>query len=177
LPLAQLVPTSSPQQLPGGSVQTWPSPGNPGAPTYWSTTERVAFFDTAGVDHDQIINGTYHDGTGLGKITFIGGHSFSTSLPYSGNNDAPFLRAFYNGLFFNGSAVAKVDLAYQPTTYPQGGTGPLSVSIVNTGGSVARLVDNVSIKLAPGFTYVTTTFGPTPSVVGNTLTWIGGLGD
>src|SRR5262249_18018385 len=49
--------------------------------------------------------------------------------------------------------------------------------IVNTGGSVANLVDNVSITLAPGFTYVTTTFGPSPAVSGNVLTWIGGLGN
>ena len=46
----------------------------------------------------------------LGKLTYIGGHSFSTSLPYCGNSEAPYLRAFYNSLFFNGSAVAKLDL-------------------------------------------------------------------
>ena len=91
-------------------MQTWPSPGTPGAPTYWPSTERVGFFDTPAVDHDNIIAGTYHDGTGAGKLTYIGGHSFSTSLPYSGNSEAPYLRAFYNSLFFNGSAVAKLDL-------------------------------------------------------------------
>ena len=43
LPVARSVPTSgTAQALPGGSVQTWPSPGNPGAPTYYADTERVA---------------------------------------------------------------------------------------------------------------------------------------
>ena len=46
LPTAQIAPTTTAQTLPGGSVQTWPSPGNQGAPTYWPTTERVGFFDT-----------------------------------------------------------------------------------------------------------------------------------
>ena len=41
LPIAQAVPTTSPQALPGGSVQTWPSVGSPGAPTYYADTERV----------------------------------------------------------------------------------------------------------------------------------------
>ena len=53
-------PSTTPQALPGGSVQTWPSPGTPGAPTYWPNTERVGFFDTPAVDHDNIIAGTYH---------------------------------------------------------------------------------------------------------------------
>ena len=141
LPVAQLVPTTVAQALPGGSVQTWPSPGNPGAPTYWPDTERVGYFDAAGsLDHDDFIDGTYHNGTGLGKLTYIGGHSFSTAVPYSGNFEGPYLRAFYNSLFFNGSAVAKLDLTYSPTTYPQNGTGLLTANIANTGASVATNV-------------------------------------
>ena len=171
------MPTTIAQALPGGSVQTWPSPGNAGAPTYWASTERVAFFDTPTVDHDHVISGTYHDGTGEGKVTYIGGHSFATTLPYSDNVEGPYLRMFYNSLFFNGSAVAKLDLTYSPTTYPLNGTGPLSVSVVNTGGSVATNVHNASLTLAPGFTYVSTTSGPAPVVNGQTLTWPGGFGD
>ena len=110
LPTAQMAPVTTPQALPGGSVQTWPSPGTPGAPTYWPSTERVGFFDAPAGDHDNIVAGTYHGGTGAGKLTYIGGHSFSTSLPYSGNSEAAYLRAFYNSLFFNGAAVAKLDL-------------------------------------------------------------------
>ena len=92
---------------------------------------------TPGVDHDHIIAGTYHDATGAGKVTFIGGHSFSTSLPYSTNAEAPYLRAFYNSLFFNGSAVAKLDLQLSPASFPQNGTGLLSASVVNVGASKA----------------------------------------
>ena len=158
-------------------MQTWPSPGNPGAPTYWPSTERVGFFDTAGVDHDQIISGTYHDGTGLGKVTFIGGHSFSTSLPYSTNAEAPYLRAFYNSLFFNGSAVAKLDLAYSPSDVPAERHRAAERQHRQHRRQRRDVVNNVSLTLAPGFTYFATTSGPAPSVVGHTLTWLGGLGD
>src|SRR5262249_15497781 len=115
LPIAQMVATTGAQVLPGGSVVTWPAPGFPNAPTYWERTEPIASFtDKNGVVHDQIISGTYHDGTGAGKLTFIGGHQFSTTLPYAGNVQGPYLRAFYNSLFFNGSAVAKLDLTTSP---------------------------------------------------------------
>jgi hypothetical protein len=178
LPISQLVGTNNPQTLPGGSVQTWPAPGNPNAPTYWAHTERVASFTTtAGVQYDHIISGTYHDGTGQGKLTFIGGHSFSTSLPYAGNVQAPYLRAFYNSLFFNGAAVAKLDLTTSPGAFPQNGTGLLSVSIANTGGSVATDTRDVGLTLAPGFTYVSTASGPAPVVSGQTLVWGDSLGD
>ena len=180
LPTAQGVPTTAAQALPGGSVQTWPAPGNAGAPTYWPETERVASFTAAGgAQSDHIVSGTYHDGTGTGKLSYIGGHSFATGLPYSGNAEAPYLRAFYNSLFFNGSAVAKIDLTHSPATYPQNGTTLLTANIANTGGSVATNVGNVTVTLAPGFTYADTTAGPAPNVSldGRTLTWLGGLGD
>ena len=45
LPVAQVVPTTVAQALPGGSVQTWPAPGA-GAPTYWPTPSASAYFDT-----------------------------------------------------------------------------------------------------------------------------------
>jgi hypothetical protein len=178
LPIAQLVGTTGAQALPGGSVQTWPAPGDANAPTYWSHTERVASFATAaGVEYDQMVSATYHDGTGQGKLTFIGGHSFSTSLPYSGNTNGPYLRAFYNSLFFNGSAVAKLDLTTSPSTFPQNGTGLLGVSITNTGGSIATSTRDVGLTLAPGFTYVSTTSGPAPTVSGQTLAWGTALGN
>ncbi len=70
---------------------------------------------------------------------------------------------FYNSLFFNGNAVAKLDLIYSPTTFPQNGTPPLNVSISNTGASTATNAKNVTITMSPGFTYFQTTAGPLPS--------------
>ena len=126
----------------------------------------------------MILAGTYHNGTGAGKLTYIGGHSYPTSVPYANNVEAPYLHVFYNSLFFNGEAVAKVDLAYSPTTYPENGTDPLEVSIVNTGGSVATGVDNVSITLADGFTLPLDDVRPGPDRRRRQLlTWPGGLGD
>ncbi len=170
LPTAQLVPTTAPNDLPGGSVQTWPSPGNPDAPTYWPDTERVAWFDDAGVESDHIIAGSYHDATGQGKLTFLGGHQYDTDVPYLDNGEAPYLRAFYNSLFFNGTAKPKLEFS-APTTYPQNGTGNIQASLKNVGGSVANNVNNTTVVLEPGFTYVGTTSGPAPSVSGQTLTW------
>src|SRR5207237_5122418 len=146
-------------------------PGNPGTPSYYPRTEPVASFDGT-ADHDNILAGPYHNGTGLGKLTFICGHSFSTSVPYSNNFEAPYLRAFYNSLFFNGSAVAKIDMVTSPASFPQNGTQPLSASIVNTGGSVASGLQNVTITLQSGVSYVATTLGPAPSSVsGSVITW------
>ncbi len=187
LPLAQAVSTTVAQALPGGSVQTWPAPPASGAPSYYAATERVAYFDTVTVDHDHIVAGPYHNGTGLGKVSYLGGHSYSTAVPYAGNFEGPYLRAFYNSLFFNGSAVAKLDLTYAPSTFPQNGTQLLNVSVTNTGASTATAVGavpgNVSIVLNPGFTYILTSLGPAPTVSPNTpsagyttLTWTN-LGD
>ena len=66
LPLAQAVPTTAAQALPGGSVQTWHAPdGTPAFVQYWDQTERVAHFRTAaGVEYDWAVNGVYHDGAG-----------------------------------------------------------------------------------------------------------------
>lgn len=172
LPTAQAVATTVAQSLPGGSVQNWPSTGFPGAPTYWSETERIASFVSGEATYDQIVGGTYHNGTGTGKVTFLGGHSWATTVPYSSNFEAPYLRMFYNSLFFNGTAVAKLDLSYSPTTFPQNSTQPLFIGVTNTGASNAVNVNSVSITLEAGFTYLATTAGPAPdSVVGQTLTW------
>ena len=102
------------------------------------TPSASATSTTPTVDQDDIIAGTYHNGTGLGKITYIGGHSFSTSLPVLEQlRGAVPARPSTTRSFFNGSAVAKLDLQLSPTTFPQNSSGPLTAKIVNTGGSVA----------------------------------------
>src|SRR5207247_411277 len=84
LPTAQAVNTSqATQALPGGSVQNWPATGA-GSPSYYAQTERIADF-LSGIEYDQVLAGTYHNGTGFGKLTYIGGHSFATTLPYRSN--------------------------------------------------------------------------------------------
>jgi len=172
LSVEQMVATTGATQgLPGGSVQDWPASGG-GAPTYYAQTERLDAFTSAGVSYDHSLAGTYHNATGTGKVTFIGGHSFSTALPYSTNAVGPYLRTFYNSLFFNGTAVSKIDLLVSPASVPQNSTNPVLVSITNTGSTDASNVNTVSITLASGFTYSSTTSGPGPdTVAGQTLTW------
>ncbi len=172
LPLAQGVATTAIQALPGGSVQNWPV----SSVEYWSETERVAHFLNTDVEYDWAINGVAHNGAGAGKMTCLGGHSYSTSLPYSGNYEAPYLRFFYNGLFFNGAAVAKLTLVASPGSAGQSTTTPVSLQLRNTGASVASQVKNVKVILPVGVTYVSTTGQQPDSQTGGgteplVLTW------
>ena len=186
LPLSQAVPTTPAQTLPGGSVQTWHAPdGTASFVQYWSATERVANFATAtAVEYDWALNGVYHNGAGSGKMTYLGGHSYSTSLPYNANYEAPYLRFFYNALFFNGSAVASMALQPSVSSVSQGQVTPVQLVLKNTGSSTAINVGaagGVTITLKPQVTYVSTAVGPSPGVApgagGTTiLTW-GNLGN
>ncbi|MBW6467738.1 MAG: DUF11 domain-containing protein [Coriobacteriia bacterium] len=181
LPLAQAVPTTVLQALPGGSVQTWDRT----SVSYFDQTERVASFITPTNTYDWAINGVAHDGTTLGKVTFLGGHSYATSLPYTSNYEAPYLRFFFNALFFNGGAVAKLDLAVTSQDIPQGLTSVVVVSLLNTGSSVAEGTQDVTIRLPQGVTYVETVAGyPAPLSVttdpvtnATVLTWGSSLGN
>ncbi len=182
LPIAQAVNTTVPQALPGGSVQNWAVNGPTPRVSYYPATERVASFKSGGVDYDQVVNGVYHNGTGLGKMSFIGGHSFSTAVPYAGNYEAPYLRMFFNSLFFNGSAVAKLDLVTAPASVPEQSTPTVLVDLRNVGASTATNSDLLTVTLQPGVTYLMTTSGPAPSVApgpgGTTLlSWGNALGN
>jgi uncharacterized repeat protein (TIGR01451 family) len=173
LPIAQAVLTNGLQGIPGGSVKTW----DRDVVSYHGETELVAHFADGAKIYDWAINGVAHDGTTLGKVTFLGGHTFSTSLPYSGNSQAPYLRFFYNALFFNGAAVAKLDLITSPEAVPQGRESVVNIRLENTGSSTATNTNNVTIELAPGVEYVETLIGPGPTVNGQTLSWGSSLGD
>ena len=130
------------------------------------------------VDHDNIIAGTYHNGTGAGKLTYIGGHSFSTSLPYSTNAEAPYLRAFYNSLFFNGGAVAKLDLTLVAGELPAERHRPAQREHRQHRRAATRpSVRNVGLTLRPASPTSRRPSGPAPTVSGQTLRWPGGLGD
>jgi len=179
LPLAQSVTTpSTVQALPGGSVQDWLRT----SVNYYGQTEKVGSFVSGGSIYDWAITGVCHGGDGLGKATFLGGHSYSTSLPYSSNFEAPYLRFFYNSLFFNGAAVAKLDLSTTPTAVPQNVASTITLELMNVGSSTATSTSDVTIKLASGVTYLSTTYGPNPvSVVSNpdgttSLNWGSSLG-
>ncbi len=166
LPIGQAVTTSGAvQALPGGSVQTWQTvPG--GFPTgvqYLNGVERVAWFESLGKQYDHVVNGVYHGGDGRGKLSFIGGHSYATTLPYSTNYEAPYVRFFLNALFFNGAAVARLAL-YSPTTSVSVGvpsTFPLHLK--NVGASTATNILTTTITLAAGVTYTGFVSGTPPS--------------
>jgi hypothetical protein len=117
LPLTQSVTTTVAQALPGGAMQTW----NSTTAGYYPETERAAGFIAAGgIEYDLAVNGVGHDGSTQGKITFLGGHAYSTAVPYLTNFEAPYLRFFYNALFYNSVGVPKMDLIVTPDHIPQG---------------------------------------------------------
>ena len=154
LPIGQVVPTPGiAQSLPGGSVQTW----NHSLVTYLNGVERISYFQGSGVQYDHSVNGVYHGGAGRGKLTFIGGHSFSTTLPYSSNATGPYVRMFLDALFFNGAAVTKVTLTPSTTSVPQG-YSTLTLAIKNTGSSDANVTvtQPLEVTLPPGVTYLGT---------------------
>jgi uncharacterized repeat protein (TIGR01451 family) len=181
LPVAQAVRTAPSviQGLPGGSVQTW----NRTTVSYYPQTELIAnFTSSTGTIYDWGINGVAHNGEALGKVTFLGGHSYATSLPYTSNMEAPYLRFFFNALFFNGAAVAKLDLQTSVSDIPKGQLSEMILSLKNVGSSIATNTTALEIKLNIGVEYIDTLSGPDPVVTGNsstgtTLTWGTDLGD
>ncbi len=179
LPTAQSVPIAVTAGLPGGAIQTW----QPTAVEYYPETERVAgFIGTDGTPYDMIVAGVGHDGSTQGKITFIGGHSYSTAVPYTKNDDAMYLRMFYNSLFFNSVGVPKINLLVSPDNIPQNRLTTVTLEMVNEGACAAINTSEVEIRLEPGLTYQGMAEGPEPvSVTGDpstgvTLSWGNSLG-
>ncbi len=180
LPVAQVAKTTAVNALPGGSGQS----GFNTTTAYYDETEVLAYFTTGTAPNysrwDHAIAGSYRDGTGAGKITYIGGHSFSTSLPYSGNFEAPYLRMFYNTLFFNANGKATFDMAFNPTAIPQGIDATVTITIANVGGSTAEGLNSFTVKLEPGLSSPVVVSGPNfASLLGDantgiTLSWSDG---
>jgi uncharacterized repeat protein (TIGR01451 family) len=165
LPIGQAVATpGATQALPGGSVQTWQSVagGTPTGVQYLAGVERVAWFASVGKQYDHVANGVYHGGDGRGKLSFIGGHSYATTLPYSTNYEAPYVRFFLNALYFNGAAVAHLVLESSVPSVTAGIPSNFQVRLKNGGASTATGISNTSITLAAGVVYSGMGSGPFP---------------
>ncbi len=156
MPVAQAVSTIVPQALPGGSGQT----GFNTTTDYYTDTEVIAWFMADGQRYDHVIAGSYHAGTGAGKVTYLGGHSFSTNLPYSQNFEAPYLRMFYNTLFFNANGKATFDLITDPLSVPKGITVTVTMTVANVGGSTATSPYSLEVSLEPGVANPQVVYGP-----------------
>lgn len=164
-PTAQAVNTTNPQGTPGGSIETWLNANQ----SYNSQTQVIAHFTENGDQYDFMIAGPYKNGVGAGKVVYEGGHSYSTSLPYTGNDENMYTRFVLNDVFF---AVGKplMYLEVSPTTIFQGVINTITFSVVNTGASPSTGT-GFSVTLTSGMTYNNdATISPT-SIVGQTLTW------
>lgn len=165
-PSAQAVPTSGKvQKLPGGSEQSWLHT----SVTYRPSTQVLAHFLDNGTQYDFMVGGSYKGGTGAGKIVYEGGHQYSTSIPYSNNEDGPYLRFVLDSVFFS---VTKPNIVLNavPRNIPSGVASTVTFLLVNTGGGVATGA-SASVTLAPWAIYnLDATIAPS-SIVGQTLNW------
>jgi uncharacterized repeat protein (TIGR01451 family) len=119
-----------------------------------------------------------HECGTVGKVSYLGGHQFSTNTPISTNPDAQGVRMFLNSLFEAPCATVEglpalgvaVDAPVQ-TTVP---TVTFSVTYANTGYATA--LDAVIVdELAPGVTFVSASAGG--MLVGDMVVWdLGNLG-
>ena len=114
----------------------------------------------------------------LGKVSYLGGHQYSTNLPISANPTSQGVRLFLNSIFDSlcasaaGQPIISVAKSAAPTTSSP--TVTFSINVGNSGASVANsgvLTDT----LPAGVTFVSATNGGTYS--GGTVTWnLGSLG-
>ncbi|MEG1142336.1 MAG: hypothetical protein RSE41_07835, partial [Clostridia bacterium] len=158
---------SKPQSLPGGSEQTWLTTDV----LYNSNTKRQVYFTSKGQQYDFMVSGPYKNGTGSGIITYEGGHSYSTNIPYSSNSDGPYLRFFYNSLLLS-VAKPRITLTNIPKNLPALSSSTVLFTVSNSGGSDAQNTDLV-IQLSP-FTSYNSNASIAPSSIspdGKTLTW------
>jgi uncharacterized repeat protein (TIGR01451 family) len=167
--VTQAVSTNNPQPLPGGSEQTWEH-NQPGL-TYRPGTRVMAhFLDNNGVQYDFMVSGVYKGGTGAGVVTYEGGHSYSVSLPYSNNVEAPYVRFVLDDVIMSVSLPhIVVDITPNPTS--AGVPTTFTATVSNNGGMPAQNL-NFSLTPAAGVSFVASSIPPTTSGP-PTWTWTG----
>jgi uncharacterized repeat protein (TIGR01451 family)/MYXO-CTERM domain-containing protein len=124
------------------------------------------------------VGGAIICGAGVGKVSYLGGHSYSTSLPISGHPDTQGTRLFLNSLFEAGCVTSEgqpvIALSKSGPAWTTTGTVTYTLSWSNTGPGPA-LDFVVTDTLPAGASYVSSTGGAT--VTGSTVTWkVGDLG-
>lgn len=118
----------------------------------------------------------------LGKVSYLGGHRYATTVPVSANPDAQGTRLFLNALFeadcVTDAAQAEINLGWSGPALVPAGTPPPEATYtvrVSNGGRGAALGSVLTVTLPPGVEVVTTT--PMGTVAGSTITWdLGSIG-
>ena len=164
--LDQAVGTTKPQALPGGSEQTWLR----SAVTYLTYTRTMAHFLHSGAQYDFMITGPYKGGTGAGTVTYEGGHSYTTSVPYLNNADGPYLRFALNSELLS-VALPHIDVILTPNPAQAGVLQTITATVFNDGGQTASNLD-ISITPIAGATNITVSTPPTTAGP-PTWTWTG----
>ena len=124
------------------------------------------------VSHDEFAE---PEECNLGKVSYLGGHSYSTGVPLSGNGNSQGTRLFLNALFeadcVTGALAPDVSLTWigrrlVPDALPH--EEPLTISYQNTGASPAEGAV-LTVTVPAGATVVATE--PMATTAGDTLSW------
>ncbi|MCY6369539.1 DUF7507 domain-containing protein [Clostridium ganghwense] len=170
-PLLQAVPTDDPQDLPGGSVQTWEN----SLTSYKPLTDVLAYFIENSIQYDLMVAGQYQgsifdpNANGSGAIVYQGGHSYETKIPYTDDQEDMYTKFVLNSVFLS---VTKpfIDLTINPNAIvADGNPKNLTFTIKNIGGAQAKNA-TISVTLLSGMTPSNFSIAPT-SIIGDTLTW------
>ncbi len=114
----------------------------------------------------------------LGKVSYLGGHSYSTNLPMSANPGSQGVRLFLNSIFDSTCALASgqpvIDVTKSVPATSTSSTVTFTVNYSNTGVSVA-MGASLSDVLPSGASFVSATGGGT--FANGAVTWnLGSLG-
>lgn len=162
----------------GADVTFITGPMGPGDQDVWMTGYVDGVCDI-GVEFHSM------DSCNLGKVSYLGGHRYSTSLPASANADSQGTRLFLNALFeadcVTTAGQPEVTLGWTGRTLVPSASLPVDEAYTVQAANIGRgaALDPVLTVTAPaGLEITTTDAGAT--VAGNTVSWdlasIGGVG-
>jgi len=155
---------------PGGSEQSYTLAG--GSSYYNVNVVHVSAVNSASHGTQDVWMTGYLDGiTTKGKVSFLGGHSYSTSLPVSGHVTSVGTRYFLDSLYeapCASEAVPALQVTLSGPAYNNGGNATYTVSYTSSG--VGQLKNTlVRLPLPSGTGFVSCTGGGTFS--SGTVTW------
>jgi hypothetical protein len=150
-------------------------PDGPGAEDVWMTgyVDGVCDIGSEFVDPDEC---------NLGKVSYLGGHRYSTSTPLSANEDAQGTRMFLNALFeadcVTSAAQPSISLLWGGSRLVPSSTLPADEAYTirtSNGGRGAALDAVLTVTIPDALTITTSDAGGT--VAGNAVTWeLGSIG-
>jgi len=171
VPFAQ---ATGPYVNPGGSEKSYSLAS--GSTYYSSNVVHLSARDLPNHGQDDEWMSGHLDGDPTkGKVSFLGGHEYTTTLPLSSNGKSQGVRYFLNSLYeapCTSEAVADLSLTLTGPASNTGGNSTYAISFTSSGVGIIKNV-RLELPLPSGTSYVSSTGGGTLS--GSTIAW--NLGD